>query len=407
MLSTDALADKFLRLRGDFPVFRENPGLVYLDSAATTQKPESVIGSIVDFYEKSNSNVHRGVYPLAERATSLYENSRRAVSVFLDSSYEEVIFTKSTTEGLNMLASSLAGTGVYKTFAVPVFEHHSNFVPWQQHAKRNGLDFIPLPVSGVKLSIESVRRVLSQIRAPFVFAVTGLVNSTGYRTDFEEIAELVHNHGGVIALDGAQLIPHERFSFRNSEIDFLAFSGHKLLAETGVGCLLMKKKFQEEIPPFLFGGEMVNWVEESDTSFAEGVSKFEGGTPNISGAISLKAAVEYLETVDMDLLEAHVANLTDLARQKLSAIPGLTIHSPENSHAIVMFTHEKIHSHDLSEFLGRRLNIAVRSGHHCSQLQLKSLGLTSSCRASFYLYNTFEDVGRLAEGIEEAVRWFL
>jgi cysteine desulfurase/selenocysteine lyase len=406
VFSPEELNGYFEELKGDFPIFSHDPSLVYLDSAATTQKPSSVLASVRDFYERNNSNVHRGVYPLAEAATELYESSRRRLSNFVSCKPGELVFTKSSTEGLNILASSLSASGDYDTFIVPIFEHHSNFVPWQYHARRNGLRFIPLPVRQNSLDMSLVHEAIRQMDGRFVFSLAGLVNSTGYRPSFEEIGSLVHSAGGIMVLDGAQLIPHEKFSFSESNVDFLVFSGHKMLAETGVGCLVGREKLLGKLNPFVFGGQMIDMVGKEETTFAEGVAKFEGGTQNISGAVSMMAAVEYLENAGMERVSAHVSNLIARAREKIGAIGGYRIHSPESSRAVITFTHSRVHSHDIAEFMGRKMNVALRSGHHCSQLQMKELGIVSACRASFYLYNTFEDVDRLADSLEKAGRWF-
>ncbi len=406
MFSPEELNGYFEGLKRDFPIFSHDPSLVYLDSAATTQKPSSVLAAIRDFYERNNSNVHRGVYPLAEAATELYESSRRRLSGFVGCRPCELVFTKGSTEGLNVLASSLSICGDYDTFIVPVFEHHSNFVPWQYHARKNGLRFIPLPVSQNSLVMSLVKETLQRMNGRFVFSLAGLVNSTGYRPPFEEIGSLVHSVGGIMVLDGAQLIPHEKFSFSESNVDFLVFSGHKMLSETGIGCLVGREKLLGELNPFVFGGQMIDLVGKEETIFSEGVAKLEGGTQNISGAVSMLAAVEYLENAGMERISTHVSNLTSRAREKIRAIGGYIIHSPESSRAVITFTHSRVHSHDIAEFLGRKMNVALRSGHHCSQLQMKELGIISACRASFYLYNTFEDVDRLANSLEEAGRWF-
>lgn len=407
MCSASALNSYFAELKRDFPIFASDPSIVYLDNAATTHKPLKVLDSVLDFYRRFNSNVHRAVYPLAESATELYEASRKKISKFLELGSEELIFTKGSTEGLNILASSLAIDGKYRAFVVPVFEHHSNFVPWQYHARKNNLKFVPLPINGTSLSNDLVLKTLRDLKSPFVFSIAGLVNSTGYRTDFEGLTEIIHSLGGIMVLDGAQLIPHEKFSFKDSNVDFLVFSGHKMLGETGIGCLAGKSTYLNSLSPFVFGGEMIDWVDTESTTYAKGTARFEGGTQNISGAISMKSAIEYIENIGMERIYRHISDLTSLAREKLSSIPGLTIHSPEDNHGIVTFTHEKVHPHDLAEFMGRRLNVSLRSGHHCSQLQMKELGLSSSCRASFYFYNTFEDVEKLSEGIKKALEWFL
>ncbi|ACR80180.1 MULTISPECIES: aminotransferase class V-fold PLP-dependent enzyme [Kosmotoga] len=406
MLSRNELNDLAKSIKRDFPIFEIHPGLVYLDNAATTQKPASVIERQSRFYDHSNANVHRAVHSLAEEATDLYEQARQRIASFINSRSEEVIFTRGTTESINLLAYSFAKSGMVKSFVVPTFEHHSNYVPWQQISKIFGIKFLPLRLDGLEVPLEKIKESLETLKDPFVFSMTGLTNALGKRTPFEEIVKLVHEHGGYFILDGAQLIPHEPFDFAGTGVDFLAFSGHKMLGPMGIGVLVGKEEILKRLPPFLYGGEMIDRVGMEDTSFAPLPYKFEAGTQNVAGAIVLATAIDYLEKFDREELKNHIQNLTDYAREKISSIDGLRIYSPSDSHGIISFAHDNIHSHDLAELLSRLSGVAVRSGHHCAQLQLKELGVVSLCRASFYIYNVFEDVDRLAEGIRKALRWF-
>jgi len=395
-------------VRRDFPVFRHYPSLAYLDSAATAQKPQSVIDAVKGFYERENANVHRAVYPLAEKSTALYESSRSEVARFIGAERDELIFTKGSTESLNIIANALATSGRYKTFVVPTFEHHSNFLPWQFHGLKNEIKFVALPIMGAELTMTEVVENLTGVEAPFVFSIGGLINATGYRTPFEDLTELVHSFGGLIVIDGAQLVPHEIFDFKKVNSDFLVFSGHKMLAETGIGCLVGRAELLDDLTPFVFGGGMVDRVSIETSSYAmERTSRLEGGTQNISGAVSLASACRYLNKIGMSAIHEYVSHLTETAREMLRKISDVTVYSPSDSHAILLFSHKRIHSHDLAEFLGRTQEVAIRSGHHCAQLQMEALGITSACRASFYLYNTVEDVERLVEGISKAERWFL
>jgi cysteine desulfurase/selenocysteine lyase len=272
--------------------------------------------------------------------------------------------------------------------------------------ERFGIEFVPVNIDKVSLSITEVKRIISSINKPFVFSITGLTNSLGYRTPFEEIGELVHKNNGIMVLDGAQLIPHEEFSFRKSGVDFVAFSGHKMLGPMGIGALIGKGDLLEKLNPLEFGGEMIDKVYEESTTFNKLPYKFEAGTPNVSGATGLAKAIDYLKEIGFSKLNKYIGYLTSKAIESLKRINGITIFNDNKAHGIIGFSHEYVHPHDLAELLSRLSNIAVRSGHHCSQLQMKALGISSMCRASFYLYNTPEDVDALVDGIEKSLRWF-
>ncbi|MEA2067198.1 MAG: aminotransferase class V-fold PLP-dependent enzyme [Thermotogota bacterium] len=405
MILQQELIDYFVIKKKDFPLFNKYPDLVYLDSAATTQKPKSVIETMNRYYSSKNANVHRALYALAEESTRVFEESRKKVSDFIDCEEREVIFTRGTTESLNMLAYSLAFSNTYKTFVVPKFEHHSNYVPWQQLA-RLGVEFVPVNIDNGTFLVDEVNRTIDSVDKPFVFSIAGLTNSLGYRTPFEEITDLVHKKGGIVVVDGAQLIPHEEFSFKKSDVDFVAFSGHKMLGPMGIGALVGKGDLLEKLNPIEFGGEMIDKVYEESTTFNKLPYKFEAGTPNVSGAAGLAKAIDYLKEIGFSKLNKYIEFLTSKAIESLKRINGITIFSDKKAHGIVGFSHDYVHSHDLAELLSRLSNVAIRSGHHCSQLQMKALGIPSMCRASFYLYNTPEDVDALVNGIEKSLRWF-
>ncbi len=393
-------------IKEDFPVFREYPGLVYLDNAATTHKPDAMINTLVRFYTRENSNVHRAVHRLAERATVLFEDARSTVADFVNADPEQVIFTKGTTESLNLLAYSLSLSEEFKTFIVPQFEHHSNFVPWQQMSRRFGKEFIALDIRGTELELDTLEKAISLQKEAFVLAVSGLTNSTGFKLPVRQVVDMVHKNGGIVVIDGAQLIPHEQFDFKKSMVDFLAFSAHKMLGPTGIGALVGKRELLERLTPYAFGGEMIDKVDLCDTTFASIPQRFEAGTPNISGAMGFSSAINYLDGLNRTAVVEHIEKLTSLCHEELSSITGLRILSPGKSHGIVSFVHDSVHPHDLAEFLSQNLDVAIRSGHHCAQPQMMKLGVRSSCRASFYIYNTSEDVEALAKGIRSAVRWF-
>ena len=396
----------FRRVKNDFPIFQEYPNLVYLDNAATTHKPGVVIEALTDFYSKSNANVHRGVYMLAEKATALYEQGRSTIAGFIGVAPEELAFTRGTTESINALAHSLLLHGGYESVIVPVFEHHSNFVPWQQLSKRLGIEFTPVPVNNGSLDLDLLYNTIDNAKRPFIVTVAGITNTTGYRTPFEEISTFVHDRNGTIILDGAQLIPHEPFDFGKSGVDFLAFSAHKLLGPMGIGVLAGRHKLMEKLHPFMYGGEMIDRVTETETTFAPPPYSMEAGTQNIAGVVGLAAAIDYINEIGMLEVHGYINMLTRYAIRKLQALGGIKLLGPETRHGIIGFVDERIHSHDMAEFLSRSSNVAIRSGHHCAQLQLKELGVGSMARISLYIYNTEEDIDRLVEGIVEAKRWF-
>lgn len=400
------LGNYFKEKKKDFPVFKKHPDLVYLDSAATTQKPVPVIDAISNFYRESNANVHRSVYKLAETATAGYENARSKTAAFIGVAPEEVVFTRGTTESINALAYSLLLFENYKSIIVPIFEHHSNFVPWQQLAKKQNIDFLPLPVTNGCLDLNTIEEFIIRTKKPFIFSMTGITNTTGYRTPFEDVSKMVHNAGGIFILDGAQLIPHEPFDFKASGADFVAFSAHKLLGPMGIGVLAGKRKLFDCLQPFMYGGEMIEKVMETDTSFAPLPYFMEAGTPDVAGAIGLGAAIDYIMETGMEKINNHISLLTEYASEKLKAVSGIRLFGPENRHGIIGFVHESIHSHDMAELLSRFKNIAIRSGHHCAQLQMKEFGIGSMSRVSLYMYNTKDDIDKLIEGIDEVKRWF-
>lgn len=397
-------------IKKQFPILDQEINghpLVYLDSTATAQKPIQVIEAIKEYYEWDNANVHRGVHTLGSRATTKYENAREKVRQFLNArSSAEIIFNRGTTAGLNMVATGYGRKHLSEgdEIVVTEMEHHSNLIPWQQVAKVTGatLKFIPMEEDGT-ISIEKVRETVTDNTK--IVAITHVSNVLGTTNPIKEIAKIVHEHGGIIVVDGAQGAPHLKVDVQDMDCDFYAFSGHKMGAPTGIGVLYGKRELLDVMDPVEFGGEMIDFVELYDSTFKEAPWKFEGGTPIIAGAIGLGAAIDFLEEVGLENIEKHENKLVKYAYERLKDIEGLTIYGPEDRSAIITFNLGNVHPHDVSTVLDA-YGIAIRAGHHCAQPLMRWLNVTATARASFYLYNTEEDVDRLAEGLLKTKEYF-
>lgn len=395
-------------IRKDFPIFREYPKLVYLDNAATSQKPADVIRAQTRFYEKGNANPMRGLYDLAQGATVQYEEARRTIRDFICAeSEEEIIFTRNATEGLNLAAYSL-GNLLLKPgdeILVSIMEHHSNLIPWQQAAARTGaaLRFLECETDGV-LTEEAVRAAVNEHTR--IVAVTQMSNLFGRINDIRRIAEICHEQNAALVVDGAQSVPHIPVDVQRLDIDFLAFSGHKLLAPMGIGVLYGKKKYLSEMEPFLCGGEMISSVSRKGAVFAPLPHKFEAGTVNAAGAVALAEAVRYIKRIGFDAIERRERHLTELAFRKLREIPAVHIlgsEDPACHHGILTFTLEGVHPHDVATILASD-GIAVRAGHHCAQPLHQFLKIGSTTRASLAFYNTEEDILKFADSLAQVRR---
>jgi cysteine desulfurase/selenocysteine lyase len=386
------------------------PDAVYLDSAATSQKPQAVIDALVHYYTRQNANVHRGVYTLAEQATEAYENARQTVADFIHAEdTANIIFTRGTTESLNWIAQSWGGTHIQAgdEIIITIMEHHSNLVPWQQLALRTGakLRYVDIDDQGL-LDMPAYRAMLSA-RTKIV-AVTQVSNVLGTINPIQEIGQLAHAAGAILVVDGAQSAPHMPVDVQALGADFFAFSGHKMLGPTGIGVLYGKMALLEAMPPIEFGGEMISKVEKFQTTWADIPWRFEGGTPNIAGAIGLAAAIRYLQAIGLDKIRDHERALTTYALDQLKAIPGLTIYGPQDAAqrgGVIAFTLNGVHPHDLATVLDTQ-QVAVRAGHHCAQPLMQRLGVVATARASFYLYNGQADVDRLVAAVNEAKEFF-
>lgn len=388
--------------RNDFPLLMQNK-IIYIDNAATSQRPQCVIDAEGDFYKNYNANPLRGLYSLSVEATEVYENAREAVRKFIGAEKSnEIIFTRNTTESLNLVAYSYGLSNVKKgdEIVVSIMEHHSDLLPWQMVAKTCGaeLKFIECAKDG-SIDLEKVKELITS-RTKIV-AMTQVSNVLGREYPVKEIAKLAHEKGAVMVVDGAQSTPHMRVDVTDLDADFFAFSGHKLLAPMGIGVLYGKEELLEKMPPFLSGGEMIDSVTRTSAVYAELPHKFEAGTVNAAGAAGLKAAIDYIEKVGFDYIGEREIALTSRAIEKMKKIPHVNIIGSENADehtGIVTFTVDNVHPHDISEILAAD-GIAVRAGHHCAQPLLTHLGLNSTARASFAFYNTGDEVDKFTDSV--------
>lgn len=396
-------------LRQDFPILSQKvhgKPLVYLDNAATSQKPSAVIEAIANYYREYNSNVHRGVHTLAEKATQAYEGAREKVARFIGAQPSEIVFTRGTTESINLAAYSW-GEQFLKagdTILLTVMEHHSNLVPWQILAARKklNLEFIHVTEDGL---LEEPEEAILRVK-PKLLALTHVSNVLGTINSVRKLDKVAHSIGAVVLVDGAQAVPHLPVNLADLDCDFYTFSSHKMLGPTGVGVLYAKEDLLRRMPPFLGGGEMIKEVYLRESKFKDPPHKFEAGTPNIAGVIGLGAAVDYLTKVVMIKVRDYEEDLTAYALAKLGDLPGLMIYGPKNAEqrgGVVSFNVEGIHPHDLATILDEE-GIAIRSGNHCAMPLHDRLGIVASARASFSLYNTKEEIDLLAEGIKMALK---
>ena len=398
------------QIRADFPILAcevHGKPLVFLDSAASSQKPEAVLKAMDTAYRRCYANVHRGVYALSEEATESYEGARDKVASFINArAREEIVFTRNTTESINLVAYSWgrANIGPGDRILLTEMEHHSNIVPWQLLAQEKGAELVYLPITDDGfLQMDRLEELLDE-RVKLV-AFTMMSNVLGTITPAKEIVERAHAAGAVVLVDGAQGVPHLPVDVQELGCDFLAFSGHKMCGPSGIGVLYGREELLEAMPPFLGGGDMIRRVELHRSTWNDLPWKFEAGTPAIVEAIGLGAAVDYLEGIGMEAVAAHERETVAYAMERLSALPGMQIVGPpaEARGGVIAFTFRSIHPHDLAHLLDME-GVAVRAGHHCAQPLHARLGLTATTRASFYLYNTPDEADRLAEALEKAAR---
>ena len=400
-------------IRKDFPILsRQVHGkpLVYLDSTASSQKPQSVIETMTDYYRRYNANVHRGVYEISEEATAAMEKARVKVARFISArKSKQVIFTRNTTESINLVAYSWGSANIAKDDLIVLteMEHHSNLVPWQLLAQRTGarLEFIPVTDDGL-LRLDIYEQLLQQ--KPKLVAFTHMSNVLGTINPVQQMTALAHAAGSVVLVDAAQSVPHLPVNVEALDIDFLCFSGHKMLGPTGIGVLYGKRDLLEAMPPFMGGGDMIRTVGLRQSTWNDLPWKFEAGTPAIAEAIGLGAAVDYLNTLGMEHIHRHEQEITTYAMERLRDVPGLTIYGPPAAQrgGVISFTLGDIHPHDLASILDQEVGVAVRAGHHCAQPLMERYSVPAMARASFYLYTLHEDVDTLVQGLEKAVQIF-
>lgn len=397
----------------DFPILnREINGkkLVYLDNAATSQKPVQVIKALTHYYEHYNANIHRGLHTLSEEATCAFEETREKVRDFIEAESErEIIFTRNATEAINLVVNCWGKENVQAgdEIVISALEHHSNFVPWQQLALEKGatLRFIELTEDG-RIDLKHAAEVIGAKTK--IVAISQMSNVLGSITPVKEIVALARKNGAVILLDGAQGVPHIATSVKDLDVDFLAFSFHKMLGPTGVGVLYGKEALLQKMPPFMFGGDMIASVHRDRTKFNELPWKFEAGTPNIADVIASGAAIDYLNEIGMDNVRQHEIEITAYAMNRIEELSGVKIYGPRDASlkgGVLSFTFSDIHPHDLGQLLNES-GVAIRAGHHCCQPLMNDLGVSGTARASFYIYNTNEDVDAFINALVEAKRIF-
>jgi len=390
-------------VRKDFAFFEQ--GLIYLDSAATSQKPRVVLNAMVDFYEKSNANVHRGVYRLAERATQLYENARKAVADFIGADAREIVFVRNATEAINLVARTFGNAVVGKndTILLTEMEHHSNIVPWQMLAKSKGarLSFVPITESGV-IDVSALRHALS--KKPKIFAFTHVSNVLGAINPAKEFVKEAHTFGVPVLVDASQSVPSMPVNVKDLDCDFLVFSGHKMLGPH-IGVLYGKRELLEKMEPFLGGGDMIKEVDFESSTYNDVPWKFEAGTVDVPSAVGLAAAIEYLKSLGMENVRCHEVALAQYAYDQLKKDPLITVYGPKERLNLVSFNVGDMHGHDVSTLLDQ-YGVCARSGHHCAHPLMKRLGIPASVRVSFGPYNTLKDVDLFLEALHKAKKVF-
>jgi cysteine desulfurase/selenocysteine lyase len=403
------------KIRKDFPILKRkingNKMLIYLDNAATTQKPLSVINAIHDYYMNYNSNIHRAVHQMAEEATIAYERTREKIAKFINAkSTDEIIFTRNATEAINLISYSWGRANVKKDDYVVIteIEHHSNIVPWQilTQEKRAKLLYVGVDDSGY-LKMEDYKRHIESNKVK-LFSVSQMSNVLGTIVPINEIIKKAHDKGVKVMVDGAQSVPHMPVDVQNMDCDFMAFSAHKMLGPTGVGVLYVKREILDKMSPFIGGGDMIKEVHKYETRYNDLPYKFEGGTPNIADVIGFGAAIDYLNEIGMDDIREHEIDITNYAIKTITDVRGVIVYGPSNSNhrgGIVSFNIGDIHPHDLATIMNDH-GIAIRSGHHCAQVLMERLDVAATSRASFYIYNTKEEVDIFINALEEARRLF-
>jgi len=396
-------------IKKDFPLL-ENRNIAYLDSGATTQKPKEVIEAIKKYYENSNANPHRGAYSLSIEATEQYENTRTKIAEFINAKHrEEIIFSKNATESLNLIAYSYGMDNLKKDdeVVISIMEHHSNLVPWQKVTKATGSKLNYMYINeNYEISDKEIESKITDKTK--IVGITHVSNVLGTINNVKKIIKYAHKKGAVVIVDASQSIPHMKIDVQDLDADFLVFSGHKMLAPLGIGVLYGKREILNNMTPFLMGGDMIEYVYEQETTFAPLPNKFEAGTQNVEGVIGLGAAIDYIQKIGYDKIQEKENEIISYARQELSKLDYLTLYltpNAQNHSSVISFNIKGVHPHDVASILDSE-NVCVRSGNHCAQPLMRFLGIDSTCRASFYFYNTKEDVDRLVFALNKAYKMF-
>lgn len=396
-------------IKKDFPLL-ENRDITYLDSGATTQKPIQVINTVDEFYKKYNANPHRGAYSLSIEATEVYENTRTKIAKFINAKHrEEIIFSKNATESLNLIAYSYGMDNLKENdeIVISIMEHHSNLVPWQKVAKVTGAKLNYMYINDdFEISDEEIESKITDKTK--IVGITHVSNVLGTINNIEKIIRYAHKKGAIVVVDASQSIPHMKIDVQALDADFLVFSGHKMLAPLGIGVLYGKKEILNKMTPFLMGGDMIEYVYEQETTFAPLPNKFEAGTQNVEGVIGLGAAIDYIENIGYENIQKIEEEVVKYAREELSKLDYLTLYltpNEEEHSSVISFNIKGVHPHDVASILDSE-NVCVRSGNHCAQPLMRFLGIDSTCRASFYFYNTKEDVDKLVQGLNKAYKMF-
>ena len=397
------------QIKKDFPLL-ENKNITYLDSGATTQKPIQVIKAVEEFYQKYNANPHRGAYSLSVEATEQYENTRTKIAKFINAKHrEEIIFSKNATESLNLIAYSYGLDNLKKDdeVVISIMEHHSNLVPWQKMTKQTGSKLNYMYINeNYEITDEEIENKITDKTK--IVGITHVSNVLGTINNVKKIIKYAHKKGAVVIVDASQSIPHMKIDVQDLDADFLVFSGHKMLAPLGIGVLYGKREILNKMTPFLMGGDMIEYVYEQDTTFAPLPNKFEAGTQNVEGVIGLGAAIDYIENLGYDKIQEIEHEVISYARQELSKLDYLTLYTTpnkENHSSVISFNIKGVHPHDVASILDSE-GVCVRSGNHCAQPLMRFLGVDSTCRASFYIYNTKDDVDKLVKALDKAYNMF-
>ena len=396
-------------IKKDFPLL-ENENITYLDSGATTQKPIQVIKAVEEFYQKYNANPHRGAYSLSVEATEQYENTRTKIAKFINAKHrEEIIFSKNATESLNLIAYSYGLDNLKKDdeVVISIMEHHSNLVPWQKMTKQTGSKLNYMYINeNYEITDEEIESKITDKTK--IVGITHVSNVLGTINNVKKIIKYAHKKGAVVIVDASQSIPHMKIDVQDLDADFLVFSGHKMLAPLGIGVLYGKREILNKMTPFLMGGDMIEYVYEQETTFAPLPNKFEAGTQNVEGVIGLGAAIDYIENLGYDKIQEIEHEVISYARQELSKLDYLTLYTTpneENHSSVISFNIKGVHPHDVASILDSE-GVCVRSGNHCAQPLMRFLGIDSTCRASFYIYNTKDDVDKLVKALDKAYGMF-